>query len=205
MLVDIDEYGAEPLEGNPEYLVLLAEFKDGLNTYLAGTPEGVETRTLEDLIAFNAATPRELSVFDQSILEKSQETSIDDPAYVDARKASLKWSGPDGIDRLLADNDVVALVGPTTAPAFLIDIVHGDSWNGGGAGYVAARAGYPHITVPMGMVSGLPVGLSFMGTKWDDARILALGHAYQQAADIEVEASLLPSLEDASAALRQQD
>ncbi|MGB3723928.1 MAG: amidase [Pacificimonas sp.] len=204
ILVDIAEFGAEPLEGDQGYTVLLTEFKDGVNHYLASTPEAVTTRSLTDLIAYNAASERELSVFDQSIFEKAEATSIDDPEYVAARDAVVAWSGKDGIDRLLAEHDVVALVGPTTAPAFLIDVVFGDSWHGGGAGYLAARAGYPHITVPMGDVHGLPVGLSFMGTKWDDARILALGHAYEQAANIKIEPAFLPSLEDGNPALRRQ-
>ncbi|WP_265587555.1 amidase [Sphingomicrobium arenosum] len=179
-LVSIEEIGAERLDGEISYKILLTEFRDGLNRYLASTPASVETRTLADLIAFNAANPRELAIFDQSIFEKAEKTRIDDPAYVEGVAANLNWAGPEGIDRLLAAHDLDALIFPTTAPAMLIDHVHGDDWHGGGAGYLAAWAGYPHLTVPMGLVRGLPVGLSFVGTKWDDPAILALGHAYEQ-------------------------
>ena len=180
-LVTIDAIGAERLDGQLSYDILLAEFRDGVNRYLATTdPARVPTRSLADLIAFNAANPRELAIFDQSIFEKSEATRIDD-AYADKVKRNLEWSGKNGIDRLLAAHDLDALIFPTTAPAMLIDHVHGDSWHGGGAGYLAAWAGYPHLTVPMGLVKGLPVGLSFVGTKWDDAAILALGAAYETA------------------------
>ena len=179
-LVSIDEIGAEALDGEVSYTILLTEFRDGLNRYLATTPPGVETRSLSQVIAFNEANERELAIFDQSIFLLAEETRIDDPAYLEGVEANLEWSGKKGIDRLLAAHDLDALIFPTTAPAMLIDHVHGDSWHGGGAGYLAAWAGYPHLTVPVGLVKGLPVGLSFIGTKWDDPAILALGHAYEQ-------------------------
>ena len=106
-------------------------------------------------------------------------------------------AGVEGIDKLLRDNDVVALVGPTMPPAWLIDAVNGDQIAGGGAGGLAAVAGYPHLTVPMGAVKGLPVGLSFIGAKWDDARILSLGYAYEQASRKIVTPRFLASIEDA--------
>ena len=88
----------------------------------------------------------------------------------------------EGIDRLLKDNDVVALVGLTRAPAWLIDPVLKDRSvsGGGGAGGAAAVAGYPHLTVPMGLVAGLPVGISFIGPAWSEARLLSLGYAFEQ-------------------------
>jgi amidase len=82
---------------------------------------------------------------------------------------------------MLADNKVTALVAPTLGPAWLIDPVLKDNFVGGGAGGLAAVAGYPHLTVPMGQVDGLPVGLSIVGTAWDDARVLAYGYAFEQA------------------------
>jgi amidase len=87
-------------------------------------------------------------------------------------------------------------------PAWPIDAVNGDQVAGGGAGNLAAIAGYPHLTVPMGNVRGLPVGLSFIGAKWDDARILALGYAYEQASHMRVEPRLLPSIEESDPVAR---
>ncbi len=82
---------------------------------------------------------------------------------------------------MLKANNVVALIGPTMPPAWKIDAVNGDQISGGGAGSLAAVAGYPHLTVPMGLVKGLPVGLSFIGPKWSEALLLSLGYAYEQA------------------------
>ena len=94
---------------------------------------------------------------------------------------SLKLAGVQGIDRLLKQHKLDVLVGPTMPPAWKIDAVNGDQISGGGAGKLAAVAGYPHLTVPMGLVKGLPVGLSFLGPKWSDALMLRLGYAFEQA------------------------
>jgi amidase len=89
-------------------------------------------------------------------------------------------AGPEGIDRMLAENNVVALIAPSTSRAWTND--REDQDNGqGSASRLPAVAGYPHLTVPMGLDRGMPVGISFIGAKWDDARILSLGYAYEQA------------------------
>jgi amidase len=94
---------------------------------------------------------------------------------------SFQAAGPNGIDKLMKDNRVIALVGPTAGPAWKIDVANGDAFSGGGAGSLPAVAGYPHLTVPMGLVKGLPVGLSFIGPKWSEQLMLSLGYAYEQA------------------------
>jgi amidase len=81
----------------------------------------------------------------------------------------------------LRDHHVIALIGPTAGPAWVIDAANGDLFTGGGAGSLPAVAGYPHLTVPMGLVKGLPVGLSFVGPKWSEYLLLNLGYAYEQA------------------------
>src|SRR4029079_8199433 len=98
-----------------------------------------------------------------------------------ARRVSLAAAGPKGIDKLLKTYRVVALVGPTMPPAWRIDAANGDQSSGGGAGSLAAVSGYPHLTVPMGLGKGLPVGLSFIGPKWSEQLLLNLGYAYEQA------------------------
>jgi amidase len=196
-IVEIKELGGAK-EGPKQLMVLLTEFKAGLNAYLATTPPSVTIRTLADVIAFNKASPRELSLFGQGLFEQAQKTNgLDDPEYVKARDEGIAYSGPNGIDRLLKDNKVDALIGPTVSAAWPIDAVHGDQYPGGGAGYLAAIAGYPHLTVPMGMVKGLPVGLSFIGPKWSDALLLGLGHAYEQARGPLPPPRFLPSIEQA--------
>jgi len=166
-------------------VVLMTELKADLNTYLATTAPGrVPSRTLADLIAFNRAhADVEMPVFGQESFEAAEAThGLDDPVYLKAKADAHRLAGPEGIDAMLAANQVIALVAPTTGPSWLIDPVWRDRGGGGGAGYLAAIAGYPHLTVPMGQVDGLPVGLSFIGPAWTEARLLRLGSAFEQQA-----------------------
>jgi amidase len=167
--------------GGWELTVLMTELKHDLNLYLASTdPEQVRTRTLADVIAFNAAEPRETVLFGQDLFERAEATGgLDDPAYVEARARSFQAAGPDGIDRMMATHQVVALIAPTTSRGWTNDREDDDDMQGS-ASRLAAVAGYPHLTVPMGFDRGMPVGISFIGGKWDDARILSLGHAYER-------------------------
>jgi amidase len=180
VLVDIQSFELDPL-GTLEFASLLTEFKANLNAYLASTPAAVPSRTLADVIAFNRVERRELAVFGQEIFEQAEATrGLDDPEYIQAREAARQMAGPEGIDRLLRENDVVALIAPTTSPAWTIDLVNGDHFSGSAA-LLPAVAGYPHLTVPMGQVEGLPVGLSFIGPAWSEALLISLGHAFEQA------------------------
>jgi amidase len=121
--------------------------------------------------------------FGQEIFETAVQTKgLADPEYLAALETGRRLAGPEGIDKMLGDNNVVALVAPTLAPAWLIDPILKDRYLGGGAGGLPAVAGYPHLTVPMGDVSGLPVGLSFIGTAWSEAKLLSLGYAFEQTA-----------------------
>jgi amidase len=195
--VEIKEFHG-PKERPKQLEVLLTEFKAGLNAYLATTPPGVKTRTLADVIAFNKATPRELALFGQDLFEQAEATKgLDDPEYKKARDYGISYAGANGIDRLLKANRLDALIGPTVSAAWPIDAVHGDQYPGSGGGYLAAMAGYPHLTVPMGQVKGLPVGLSFIGPKWSDALILGLGYAFEQARGPLPPPRFLPSIEQA--------
>ena len=181
-LVEITEAPAEFRQiGGWEIIVLLTELKHDLNLYLASTdPAQVRTRTLADVIAFNAAEPRETVLFGQDLFDRAEATGgLDDPAYVEARARSFQAAGPDGIDRMMAAHQVVALIAPTTSRGWTNDREDDDDMQGS-ASRLAAVAGYPHLTVPMGFDRGMPVGISFIGGKWDDARILSLGHAYER-------------------------
>ena len=181
-LVEIRKFDDSAI-GKNENLVLQAELKADMATYLKSSPAPIAVRTLADLIAFDKAhAQQEMSLFGQDYFENSQKTKgLGDPAYRKARATGFRAAGPNGIDRLLKQYRVVALVGPTMPPAWKIDAVNGDQIAGGGAGSLAAVAGYPHLTVPMGLVKGLPVGLSFIGPKWSEAVLLSLGYAYEQA------------------------
>lgn len=198
-LVEIDSFPHRAEISRNELVVLLTELKADLNAYLATTPETVETRSLADIIAFNRAhADRVMPLFGQELFEQAEATAgLDDPAYRQALATARRLAGPEGIDAMLAEHDLVALVGPTMPAAWFIDAVHRDRIGGGGAGSLAAVAGYPHLTVPMGDVRGLPVGLSFIGPKWSDGLVLALGYAYEQASMKRIEPRLLPSVEEA--------
>ena len=196
-LVDITDLKDRNKIGEGERLVLNTELKADLNAYLATTPPAVTARTLADLIAFNTAhAARELGLFGQETFIKAESTKgLEDPAYRTARATSLRLAGKDGIDAMLAADHLDALVCPTMPPAWKIDAANGDQISGGGAGNLAAVAGYPHLTVPMGQVFGLPVGLSFLGPAWSEARLLGFGFAFEQAAHVHLSPAFLPSIE----------
>ena len=181
-LVEITEAPAEFRQiGGWELTVLLTELKHDLNLYLASTdPAQVKTRTLADVIAFNAAEPRETVLFGQDLFERAEATGgLTDPAYVEARERSFRAAGPEGIDRMMAEHGVIALTAPTTSRAWTND-PDDDDRSQGSASRLAAVAGYPHLTVPMGFDRGMPVGISFMAGKWDDAKVLSRGYAFEQ-------------------------
>jgi amidase len=182
ILVDIKKFDDRTI-GKNENVVLMTELKVDMGKYLKGSPAPIGSRSLAELIAFDKDhESQEMSLFGQELFEQGEKSKgLDDPAYRKARLASFEAAGPNGIDRLLKQYGVAALVGPTAGPAWKIDAVNGDQFSGGGAGSLAAVAGYPHLTVPMGLVKGMPVGLSFMGPKWSEALLLSLGYAYEQA------------------------
>lgn len=199
-IVDIADSrkGREGL-GEAEFEVLMTEFKAGLNAYLAKAAPAVKVRTLEQLIAFNKATPVELRWFGQDLFDLAQSKGgLDDPKYSEALAKAKRLAGPDGIDRLLRDNRVDLLVAPTTGVAWKSDLVNGDQYAGPSASQLPAVAGYPHLTVPMGKIEGLPLGLSFIGTAWDDERVLRAGYAFEQVAGPAPQPSFVKSIEAVS-------
>ena len=181
VLVDIDKIDAPKGLGEAEFKVLLTELKADLNTYLATTPPSVKTRTLAGVIAFNTANAtREMPFFGQETFIAAEKTKgLDDPDYLKALATSRDGARVT-LTRLLTDNKVALLVAPTYGPAWLSDPVHGDQYEGPSASGLPAVSGYPHLTVPMGQVMGLPVGLSFIGPAWSEAMLLNAGDAYEQ-------------------------
>ena len=180
VLVPID-YDFPEAMGTDEGTVLYFELREDLGKYLSALPGTVAPKSLADLIAFNQANAAtELHWFGQDSFERA-EKNTDRAAHDKARANSLRLAGTEGIDALLAKYNVVVLIAPTEGPAGMIDLVTGDHFLSVGAGSLAAIAGYPHLTVPMGAVEGMPVGLSFMGPKWGDKRLLDLGAAYERA------------------------
>ncbi|MEQ9505808.1 MAG: amidase [Hyphomonas sp.] len=198
-LVEITEFGVPDGFWANSLLVLEYEFKASLNAYLAAAPASVETRTLSDVIAFNLAhAAEELPLFGQDLFEASDALGpLTDEAYLDALRAVQSATRENGIDKLLAEHNVSVLVSPSGPVAPRVDPVNGDVWpDWAGAGWAAAIAGYPHLTVPMGDVHGIPIGLSFMGAKDSDIAIVAYGYAYEQATLKRVDPKYLESAED---------
>ena len=175
--VKIDNYGKWD---KPELEVLLYEFKDGLNAYLKNS--GSAQASLEALIAWNKANAdKAMPFFGQEIFEQAQAKGpLTDAAYLKAKADARRFAGKDGLIAALDKNKLDALIAPSMAPAWPTDHVLGDHFLGAGYG-VAAVAGTPSITVPMGDISGLPIGLAFMGRAYSEAELLGFAYAYEQA------------------------
>lgn len=182
VLVDVERPKSEGL-GEAEFQVLLTELKADLNTYLATTPAAVKTRTLADVIAFNKANAAaEMPFFAQETFEAAEKTrGLSDAEYLGARAKSQRLAGKDGIDAMLAKAGAAILVEPSYGAAWLIDPVYGDQYSGPSSSELPAVSGYPNLTVPMGLVRGLPVGLSFIGTAFAEQALLNAGYVYEQA------------------------
>jgi amidase len=173
---NIDEYGDSELE------VLLYEFKPDLEAWLAGYAPHAPIKTMADLIAYNSKhASREMAFFGQEHLIAAQaKPGLDAAEYRKALANNQRYSRAEGIDRVLGEHRLDALVAPTGGPAWLTDHLNGDHY-GGSFSSPAAVAGYPHITVPAGYARGLPVGLSFVGAAWSEAGLIAMAYAYEQA------------------------
>jgi len=198
-IIEIDKLPGLDKINEAEIVVLLHELKTDLNAYLAMTPKPVRTRTMKDVIAFNARTPRELALFGQDLFEQAEQTKgLKDPIYLEAAATAKRLASTKGIDMLIEANKLDALVAPTGGPAWTIDAVTGDHFLGA-ASTLPAVAGYPHITVPMGEATGLPVGLSFIGPAWSEAKLIALAYAFEQRTKARKPPRYVRSVEDLDA------
>lgn len=183
VIVDPAELPMHGSTGAAEQEVLLYEFKTDLNAYLLRLPPTFPVRSLAALIRFNEAhKDTEMPLFDQELLRQAEAKGpLAEKAYKDARAACLKATRSNGIDAVLAEHKLDAMVTLTAGPAWLIDTVNGDS-DTGGCSSPAAIAGYPHITVPAGLFRGLPVGLSFFGAAFSEPTLIKLGSGFEAVA-----------------------
>jgi amidase len=165
--------------------VLLYEFKSDLDAYLAGLGPGAAVRSLADVIAFNDRNAsREMPYFGQELMLRAQKKGpLTDPAYRTALATNRRLSAAEGIDATLKRHRLDAIVAPTQGPPALIDLVNGDP-SGRSSTSPCAVAGYPAVTVAMGYVRGLPVGMTFMGLAWSEASLLKYAYAYEQATKV---------------------
>jgi amidase len=179
---------------DPEYDVLLYEFKADLNHYLAELGPTARIKTLADAIAFNEQhRDRVMPFFGQEIFVKAQAKGpLTDPAYKKALETCRRYSRKEGLDAVLAAHKLDALVASSGGPAWLIDLVNGDSGTGGSSS-LAAVSGYASITVPAGWAFGLPLGLSFIGGAWSEPKLIKLAYAFEQATKARKPPKFLPT------------
>ncbi len=187
----LKEKGAEIIEdvkfenmrkwGDPSYQVLLYEFKADLNKYLAEHPNA-PVKSMKDIIEFNKNNAvREMPWFGQEIFEESQKKEdLTSEEYLEALKNSKLFAGKEGIDKVMDEHKLDAIIAQTNGPAWTIDWVNGDHFSGGSSS-PAAISGYPNITVPMGYVHELPVGISFFGRAWSEPTLLKISFVFEQA------------------------
>lgn len=166
------------------YDVLLYEFKHDLNAYLAGLPDpDLASMTLADLIVFNQNNAEaEMPWFDQEIFEAAQAKGpLSDDEYKKTLAAAQEATRKEGIDKLLAEHELDALIAPTGSAAWTIDLINGDHFIGGSSS-LAAVSGYPNITVPMGRIHGMPVGLSIFGARFSEPVLIEIASGFEHAA-----------------------
>lgn len=160
--------------------VMLFEFKDGLNRYFAGLGGNAPVKNMTELIEFNRKDSVELRYFDQKILiEADKKGDLHSPAYLKALEAMHRATGKEGIDKIMDENKLDALIAPTGSPAWKTDLLNGDHYIGGSSS-LAAISGYPAITVPMGFIGELPVGITFFGRAWSEPVLIEIAYGYEQ-------------------------
>lgn len=181
-LVDPADMKSSNDYGEAEFEVLLYEFKAGLNTYLGQLAPNVKSRTLADLIRFNEENrEKEMPYFGQEIFTQAEAKGpLTTPAYRKALAKCARLSRAEGIDALLKQHKLDAVIAPTGAPVWTTDLVNGDHYTGGYSS-ASAVSGYPHITVPAGTAFGLPIGLSFFAGAWSEPALLKYAFAFEQA------------------------
>jgi len=197
----IEELGAEVVEldqiseeniGGDAFQVLLYEFKDGLDEYFSSLGEDAPIKSMEDLANKIRETPEETEKFDRDlILTAAEKGGLDSEEYQTALENMLRVSREEGIDRVMEEYDLDVIIAPTGGPAWKTDLINGDNFSLGSSS-PSARAGYPIISVPMGNIDGLPVGMSFFGSAWSEPVLLEAAYAFEQASN----ARIVPAFEE---------
>ncbi|MRR19330.1 amidase [bacterium] len=165
--------------GSLSFEVMLYEFKDGLNKYFASLGENAPVKSVEELIEFNKRDDVELLYYDQELLLEAQKKgTIESKEYLEALAKMNRLVREEGIDKVMSENRLDAFIAPTGSPAWKTDLINGDSYTVSSSS-PAAISGYPNVTVPMGFVDGLPVGISFFGRAWSEPLLLEIAYAYE--------------------------
>lgn len=178
-LVEIDQIGGQGAGGD-SYQVLLYEFKDGLNHYFASLGENAKVKNMDDLIEKTFSDPDEITNFDHRTLVRANEKGdLDSEEYKTALADLMRKTRDEGIDAVMEEHNLDAFVSITGGPAWKTDHTNGDNF-GLSSSSPAARSGYPNITVPMGYIDGLPVGINFFGEAWSEPLLLELAYSFEQ-------------------------
>ncbi len=196
-LVDLGELPSLKGLDEPETEVLLYEFKDGITAWFASLGSAAPVKSLAELIAFNETRrAQEMPFFGQErFLQAQAKGTLTERGYLDARMTCLRIARTEGIDALMQKHRLDAIVALTSGPAHLTDPVNGDQGWTGSSSSLAAAAGYPSVTVPAAEVFGLPVGVSFNGTAWSEARLLSLAADFEIRTHARREPTFLPTVD----------
>lgn len=178
-VVDVEEI-YDPAVRRLSFQVMLHEFKDGLNKYFASLGDEAPIKNLEELIQFNTNDSVELAFYDQHLLELAQtKEDLESMEYKGALQSMLEGMRKNGLDKVMNQHNLDAIIAPTGGPAWKTDHVNGDAFHVGSSS-PAAISGYPSVTVPMGFIGDLPVGISFFGKAWSEPLLLEIAYAYER-------------------------
>ena len=182
-VIEIDQVTGANVGGN-SFQVLLYEFKDGLNKYFSSLGDDAPVKNMDELVEATLADPEEMRYFDHDLLIQANEKgSLDSEEYTEALERMLRYTREEGIDKVMDENDLDAIIGPTGGPAWKTDLTNGDNFAVSSSS-PAAQSGYPNITVPMGFIDGLPVGISFFGRAWSEPVLLEITYGFEQASKV---------------------
>ena len=181
IFVELPDYKMSDEVNKAQWLVLLYEFKAGVNSYLSKLPADYPIKSLKDVINFNQANDKTaMPFFGQEILEMAEaKGGLDENEYLESLALMKRMAGPEGIDKVMNDNNLDAILAPTGSVAWTIDLINGDHFIGGSSS-PAAMSGYPAITVPAGFINGLPFGISFFGKAFSEPTLIKIAFAFEQ-------------------------
>lgn len=179
-IVELDRISTTNI-GSEAFQVLLFEFKDGLDKYFASLGENAPVKSMQHLAELTRADSIETALVDRDLIfQAAEKAGLDSEEYQNALERMLKFSREEGIDKVMKEHNLDAIISPTGSPAWTSDLVNGDNYSISSSS-PSARAGYPVITVPMGYIDDLPVGISFFGSAWSEPMLLEVAYSFEQA------------------------
>lgn len=182
-VVEVDQISGENVGGD-SFQVLLYEFKDGLNKYFASLGDDAPVKNMDELVEVTLSDPEEMRYFDHDLLISANEKGdLESEEYQKALKRMLKYTREEGIDKVMDEHNLDAIIGPTGGPAWKTDLTNGDNFSVSSSS-PAAQSGYPNITVPMGFIDGLPVAISFFGRAWSEPELIEIAYAFEQSTKV---------------------